>query len=331
MMRRSPALALGSVVVACVAGGAQAQTGAALLMQPWQRLGEGEAASQARFEIDGSARFQGESDIDDTDEDLRLYLYESAGRVKLVDEPGAQPAIGYEVLHIDLSTDDPALPTRLSDSSVAAAVGTRRGDWEFGLVGGVGYAGVTPYSDWHSTYFLADLIASYRIDDRSALQFNLNYNGNRNILPDVPLPAISYFRNSEVEGLRYVVGFPYSNVNYRPDARWEFDLRYSVPLSFEARVGYNLAENLQIFGEFDAFTRGFWIEDDPGDNDRLFFSQKRLELGVEYGARQGIDLVLAGGWAFDQEFESGWDLRDTDEVREVDSAFYLRVAFDVAF
>src|SRR5690606_29551058 len=111
-----------------------------------------------------------------------------------------------------------------------------------------------------------------------------------------------------------VVGFPYSNIVYQPDDRWTLELGYSVPLSARVRVGYQLAETLSLFGEFDTFTRGFWIEDDPGDNDRIFFTQRRIEGGLRYEARTGVDLIAAAGYAFGQEFEAGWDRRDTDEV-----------------
>lgn len=320
------------VALSAASSPALAQTGAPLLLQPWTDYGPGDDTTEARFEVEGSGLFMQGVDIDDTDDDTDLYLYESAGRVKLTREEGPGPAIGYDVFHLDLNSDDGALPDRLSDTSIAIAGGKRLDDdWEFGIVGGIGYAGTTPYSDWDSTYFLADLILAKQIDDRSKLTFNLNYNGNRNLWPDLPLPAISYARRSDIEGLSYIVGFPFTSITYAPEGPWELTARYSVPFSFEARVGYDVAENLQAYAAYDSFTRGFWIEDDPSDNDRIFFHQDRVELGFRYGALDGLDLTLAGGYAFNQEFETGWDVRDTDDLRELDAAPYVRVALDFAW
>jgi hypothetical protein len=203
--------------------------------------------------------------------------------------------------------------------------------WEVGGVVGIGYAGTRPYADWDSTYFLADLILSKELDEQSSLQFNLNYNGNRNVFPDIPLPGVSYSRHSDIEGLRYIVGFPYSNITYQPDNRWTLQMGYVIPFSFTARAEYALVEHLSLFGDFGTFTRGFWLEDDAGNNDRIFFTQRRLEAGLEYEAHDNVSLTLAGGWAFGQEFETGWDARDTDELREIDDAPYVRVGVQVGF
>ncbi len=308
---------------------ALAQTGAPLILQPWSGVGEREAAVE--LDVAGGTYF-GDADIDGTDEELGLIQWGGEGRFKLTDRPGAGPAIGFEALHLRLDTDDPALPERLADYSAAVSWGHELNDrWQLGIVAGGGYAGTRPFADGDSVYFLGDLIAAYQIDDRSSLTLNLNYNGNRNIFPDVPLPGISYARRSDIDGLRYIVGFPYSNIVYEPDDRWTFEVGYTLPFSFRARATYQLAETLSFFGEFDSFTRGFWIEDDPGNNDRIFFTQRRIEGGLRYEAATGVDLVAAAGYAFGQEFESGWDVRDTDGVRDIDPAPYVRLGVSLAF
>lgn len=321
------ALAAGFVPAAALA-----QTGAPLLLDPWERYGP-ERSIEAHVELAASGLFFRDADIDDADDDLDLNQYESRGRIKLTDEPGAGPALGYQAMHLDLNTADPALPERLSDTSVAAAYGWRLDDdWELGLVAGAGYAGTTPYSDGDSLYFLADLILARRLDERSKLTFNLNFNGNRNLWPDAPLPAVSYARTSEsIDGLTFIVGFPFTRVIYRPDDRWTLTASYAVPYTIEARVGYRVSEPLELFAAYDSFTRGFWMEDAPGHGERIFFTQRRAEAGVVWAAAEQIDLTLAAGYAFDQEFETGWDTRDTDTLRDIDPAPYLRAAVELAW
>lgn len=329
---------LAVVASSFAAAPAFAQTGAALLLDPWfeDPREEGGQGLGVQSEVDASGAYVFDADIEDTDEGLSIGEFSAEGRFRLNGGGAEGPSLGFESLHLQLNTDDPALPERLADHSVALGFGKELNDrWRVGAVVGAGYAGTRPFSDGDSVYFLADLIAGYAIDEKSSVTINLNYNGNRNVLPDVPLPGVSYARRSDIEGLRYIVGFPYSNVVYQPDDRWTLQLGYVLPFSFTARAEYKVAEHLSLFGDLGTFTRGFWVEDDATDeehsDDRIFFTQRRLEAGVIYEALERVNVELAGGYAFGQEFETGWDSRDTDELREVDAAPYVRVGVELAF
>jgi len=89
-------------------------------------------------------------------------------------------------------------------------------------------------------------------------------------------------------------------------------------LVFETIAGYD--------SRVDAFTL-----DDDRDNRRLFFSQKSIEVGVCWQACANARFILAGGYAFDREFEYGFDVRDLDNVRDVSAEPYLRAAVSVSF
>lgn len=319
----------GPLVAVSLTAGAAAQTGAPLLLTPWDRDGDTEAG----YELYTSGLYLGDADLDEGDEELGFFEFESRGRVKLSDRQGPGPAVGFDALYYDLDTDSPALPDRLADVSIAAAFGVPLGDsaWEAGLVAGIGYAGVRPFADSDSVYFMGDLIFKRELDPKSSLTLALSYDGNRTIWPDVPLPG-GYYTRQVSENFTFTVGVPYSSIRWSPADRWTIRARasaFALPFIADVTVDYALADSLSLYGSFNSRRPAFWLED--RDDERLFFRQRRLEAGLRYGARDGVTLIVAGGWAFDQTFETGWDVRDTDDVRELDDRPYLRVALDLAF
>ncbi|HEX7008778.1 MAG TPA: DUF6268 family outer membrane beta-barrel protein, partial [Phycisphaeraceae bacterium] len=226
-------------------------------------------------------------------------------------------------------THDDALPERLTDVSVAAGwSATGEQGRRLGLVAGVGYAGDAPFADSEAFYIQADVIYELPLDERSKLSLLFNYHGNRTFWPDVPLPAVSYAHRVN-DTLSYVVGAPASEVRWRPHPRWLVNIRYYVPTTVDAVVEYELSRSWRLFAQFDNRLDAFVV--DGQEDRRLFFSQRRLEAGVRYQPHPQCDLVLAGGYAFDQSFERGWDIRDLDTVRDVDDSPYLRGGLELRF
>jgi hypothetical protein len=63
----------------------------------------------------------------------------------------------------------------------------------------------------------------------------------------------------------------------------------------------------------------------------LLFQQRRAEGGVIWRPNDEIALTVAAGYAFDQEFNIGWDTRNQDRVAKPSDEPYLRVGFEVRF
>lgn len=346
--RFSPTLA-----VLMLTAPAWAQTGPALLLTPWPQPEAADAPLPEPTVEDedalppgyggrvdpaaswsGSILWQPEADIEDVDSDLEIYEFSSRGRFRRgVNEAGDTFALGYETLYIDLQTTDDVLPDQLSDSTLALGYEHPTGPYtRWGIVGGVGYAGTEPFDDADSIYFTGDLFYEMPVDRRTTLTLLLNYDGNRAIWPDVPLPGFAFTRRLDGEGYDAVavVGLPYSSFDLsRGD--WRYHLGYSVPFSLDAVVEYELSEGLNLFGSYDSRYRGFWLEDD--DNRRVFLSQQRAEAGVKLTTtgRRSVQLTAAGGYSFGQSFETGWDVRDTETLRDIDASPYVRLGLDFAF
>lgn len=322
-MTRPPAAALRAatfVVLTLTANVLLAQTGAELLVRPFE-------ADQS-FELNASALFQAQGE-DDFGGDLRVSVYEVSGRLREVREKTI-PRFGYEMIYLDVDSDV-GLPERLTDQSVAAGVAVPEiAGFRGGFTVGVGYAGDSPYSDANAWYGKATLAMGKKLDDATDLGVFLDYDGNRTFLPDVPLPGFAYRKRVD-ERLILVAGIPLSTVEWKPDDRWKFELYWALIDSFDARVTYTIAPEFNIFVSLDTRRDAFHTDELEVTNDRLLYRERRAEIGVQWEPRPDTRLILAGGYAFDREFSAGWDYRDDDEITEVSDEPYVRAGLEIRF
>lgn len=297
------------------------------MLVPW--------AGDDQAQVRGDAFFT-PTEANITGADVDLSIFTSTGRFRLDPDASYNPTIGYEFVQYEIGSSDAALPDDLTDVSFAfggslgeVEFGETLGDWQVGYTVGIGYAGSTPFQDGDAYYGKADVFAVKVIDRDTRWLLGLNYDGNRSFMPDVPLPAISYFSRFN-ETTTYAIGLPFSRLTWTPDEFWTIDIRSSVFFSFNGSVSYQASQDLRLFASFvrrsDAFTiqGGF-------PNRRLLFTQDRLELGLTYDIRENLALTLAGGYALNQEFEVGFDSRDPTGLRDLDDSGYIRGGIELRF
>lgn len=302
---------------------ASAQVGPALLLRPWP---EGKAA-QASTDV----LVLGEANSDGPDDNrVRLNWYDGSARYRFDTEAEHSLAVGYDITYIDFTTSDPAIPERLVDQQFAVALPISKWDnWELGAVIGAGYAGNSPFTDSEAMYGRADLIASLKVDEQSSWLFTLNYHGNRSVLPDVPLPAVAY-SHALNEQFRYTVGLPFSSLTWQPADKLTIDVVYLAPVSVTATVSYEMLDELTVFGKLLNRYKAFHIDGDDRHR-RVFFQQRRVEGGIRWKPCAQGELEFAAGYAFAQELERGWDVRDTDGIREISDEPYVRLGLRFDF
>jgi hypothetical protein len=127
------------------------------------------------------------------------------------------------------------------------------------------------------------------------------------------------------------LGLPFSDITYKPDDKWTIKLQYLVPDFGTASVEYAVTENFRVFAELDQRSHAFhWNELADGD-DRVLFEQKRAEVGVRGTFDDRFGFVLAGGYAFGQSFDVGFDSRDSDQIAEPSDEPYVRLAVEAKF
>ena len=297
------------------------------MLVPWA----GDQQAQVRADA-----FFTPTEADVTGADVDLSIFTSTGRFRLDPDASYNPTIGYEFVQYEIGSSDAALPDDLTDISIAFGgsfgnqnLGESLGEWQVGYTLGIGYAGVTPFNDGDAYYGKADLFAVKAIDRDTRWLIGLNYDGNRIFLPDVPLPAVSYFSRLN-ESTTYALGLPFSQLTWKPDEFWTLDIRSALFFSFNGTLSYQANDDLKLFASLvrrnDAFTlpTGF-------ANRRILFSQDRLELGLSYDIAENVALTIAGGYAFNQEFDVGFDSRDPAGLRDLDDSGYIRGGIELRF
>ena len=307
-----------------LASGALAQTGPGLLIRPMPEGKFIETLTWATVLADG--------ETDNDDNDFQLSLYETYGRITERPEQFI-PRIGYELKYYDLDTTEPLLPGRLVDGSVAAGFKLPEiQGFVGGLTVGVGYAGDTPFADANAWYGKSTVIFGKKLNEREELAFALDYDGNRSFMPDVPLPGV-FYRRRVYDTTLLALGFPFTSLEWTPNDKFRADVIYYFPERFDLRLSYAFTKGWSVFGLLEQRTDSFHLDElDAGDShDRLIFTQKRAEAGLRWQPSKDVSVSVAGGYAFGQEFNVGFDSRDMDELAEPSDEPYVRAGVEARF
>jgi hypothetical protein len=96
-------------------------------------------------------------------------------------------------------------------------------------------------------------------------------------------------------------------------------------------VSYQFAPHISIFGRLESRENAFFIDELEERNDRLFFLQRRGELGVFWTPYKFLNILIAGGYSFDQEYSVGFDTRNDATLAKIDDTPYGRIGIELRF
>jgi hypothetical protein len=294
---------------------ANAQTDPGRLLSPFDK--------DKDLELSATVTLFEQSHTKKTDDSFQLKQYESDGRYRFTDKFKANPAVGYSFLGLDVDSESEGVPDHLVNFSIGAASPIHQFENEWYIAGalGVGYAGEHIFDNTDAYYGKATAIVGKDFNEKSSILFALSYDGSRVIYPDIPLPAVTLTLDLHPT-LELAVGFPFNTVTWRPVEEAKIEMTVLIG-TVTARAQYDVGKHFQVYGYFDAISRGFRIDGLERD-DRLFFDQKRLETGIVWKPGTYVGITLAGGYAFSQEFSTGFDERETDLVYKPADAAYVR-------
>ena len=322
--------------------GAGAQTTPDLMIKPWPRDQVIQTETDALFYNETTT---GNAPADGSSRYARYTLseYDSFGRARLFprDETvRADPRVGYNVQYLKLDTNDPNLPKKLTNESLGFGMGVADMDgWLAAVQASIGYAGAGAFQDGNAWYGRADIIVGRELDKNTQVGFVLDYDGNRSFLPDVPLPGFAY-RKTIDPTLLLAAGFPTSSVTWTPDKSHTLDRQltiegdFDIPDSLTGRVDWAVIDTegkvgkVGLYVSYSDRTMPFFDNQLPVSHYRLFYSQRRGELGVSWVPNELITLLAAGGYAFDQQFSEGWSTRNDHHVAKPGDELYTRVSLD---
>ena len=356
--------------VLALAAPAAAQTGPSLMLDPFRTSDQFELNLQGMFQS-GSETSNLDALGSPFDYRADVYDLNGRLRVAPVSREGfgmAQPRVGFATHYEQLHSTDPALPDELFDGSVAFGMGVlSAAGWLGGLSVGIGHAGTDFEADGNALYLQGNFVLGKTFSNGDVVGLVLDYDGNRSFLPDWPLPgfqvrkrldrpssppgstsapatrtadnlvfeAIAHDPQADPPRLVLALGVPFTEMEWRPIDDLLLEVTFSLPDNFAARVDWTVIGDRQVSGvglyaSLNRTTEAFHWNELPR-SDRLFHRMAFVEAGLNWRLHDRFELVIAGGYAFNQEFESGWDTRDSVEVAEIDDAPYARAQARLRF
>jgi hypothetical protein len=296
-----------------------AQTGADLLIKPWPD-------DVRELEVRGDALFLGPTHVKKSGDDFTLGMYEAEGRFRIIPGEVVSPRVGFDVKYFDLNKSNNGLPDQLTDQSVALGAGVlKTNGWIFALKGGIGYAGPTPFTDGNAFYGLFDFVVGKQLSENSQIGFVVDYDGNRSKYRDIPIPGFAYRFWNDPRDIEVAIGFPYTSIDFHPIPHSTFSAVLSIPDDLSIYGSYEVIPNWSVFGSISKTIDTFYLDSTASVRDRLFFQQRRAEVGVAYTPNDFFDFRLAAGYAWDQEFSVGFSSSRTTLVEDIADKPYVRL------
>ncbi|MFQ3652217.1 MAG: hypothetical protein SNJ75_18015, partial [Gemmataceae bacterium] len=99
------------------------------------------------------------------------------------------------------------------------------------------------------------------------------------------------------------LGLPLA-ISYRPNDEWDFEASYLVLTLIRTRAIWNFTPTLKVYGGFEWLNQGFHLAGQPFDQ-RFFYDDKRLLMGVQVLAVEHMSLDISTGYAWDRVFREG--------------------------
>lgn len=318
-----------ALVMAAASSSVLAQVGPELLLNPFRADTRIDGTVAATYFFDSNTDF---TDALSEDIEAQIARYTAMARVRLMPEHRADPRFGVLVSHLTVDTSQDVLPESFTDIQFGVGTGIAEFDgWVAGLVLGFGWAGANEFGDGSAYYGAATLMFGRQLDANTSLGIAIDYNGNRSFMPDVPLPGVVWTRKIPEQDLEVSLGFPFAYGRWRPYHPLLLEVNFTFPDFVGARVSYDLVEGVGLFGSLARRTDAWHSDGLENDIDRIFFEQTAAEFGARFSVRDNFVLLIAGGYAFGQEFSTGFDSRDTDTILEIDDGPFVRLEGQISF
>ncbi len=294
---------------------AMAQVGPSAAIRPW--------ASESHWaESEDTLTFIDHGHTKVSDRGVRIFHWDSEGRIKFNPEnPDPDFALGYRVLTIDIESGHPALPGGQTDISMAGIFKLRNDEeYRVSLIAGAGSATDNHFRNGEAVYAVGTLNVTKKVDALSAWHAGINYHGNRSFMPDIPLPYLMWTQVVSRE-LDFRLGLPASGFRFQSLEPLTLEADYVFPYNVSGRATWAISPTVSFFGEYSRSVDGFHIDDE--DSDRLFYDSSKASAGVRW-INKWLDIRMGAGYAFEQDFSRGWDVRDADTVVDLsDEPFFF--------
>jgi hypothetical protein len=251
--------------------------------------------------------------LDGTTDSVRIFHWDSYGRVKF-DRDDSTPGVWleYRLLAVSVRSDLPAIDHTFYDIVLAGAgrVESLGDGWTLSATAGMGTANDGSFRNTDALYATAAVVASQAPGAPARWHLGLSYNGNGALLPAAPVPVIECELTPD-PAIRLQLGIPRTELVARPADGLAATLRWDYPTNALARLEQDLGLGWSLFAEGSRRVDGFHMRE--SESTRMFYELNAAEAGVRW-VTSWADVSLSAGYAFEQSFFTGYDLRNRDEV-----------------
>lgn len=261
--------------------------------------------------------------------DSQVVWWDSFGRVRLNRKDADSPFIPYRVLTIDAGTNSRYIRSSMNeiDSGIGLHLGTVAG-WKLSTVLGAGFSTTRGFVNANGIFGIGTIMGEHKINDNNSLLLSIDYSGNDGFLPDIPLPGFGIIHHSKYFDLMF--GYPISTATVRPIKPLEITASYQVPYQFDIDAEYRVVPHFGFYADTGNFFQGFVTAHQAGTPDgditnRQFYQMRRAELGMRFIFQPLVDGSIGIGYAFDQGFSRGFDIRDMQPIGHISNEPYLAI------
>ena len=321
---RFPLAAL--LVLAAAATTVRAQTDSRMVLDPWPTP-QSWGTTFDTLLYQGQSHVQGPATHGEDDATAQIFWWDSTGHFRLGTTNPDALQLGYRWVTMNFDSNSTLLPRHLDEISMAA--GLHLGEIDGGrldLIFGAGYSGDNPFADAQGVFGIGHLVWNKPLSETDSLVLSLDYNGVAAFLPDIPQPGFEYIHRTD--DFSWYFGYPRSGVTWKPIENVTVDADYAVPYTADVTLDYRLSKSWSVFTGYHNFFNAFRLDDEPL-TERLMVQMSRAEVGIHYtnpdfvlkGAY--LDASLAVGYAFAQQYSTGFDVRDMSPLTEVSDVPYV--------
>lgn len=270
----------------------------------------------------------------DTGVGASIWSWYSQGRVK-ADRESSDPNLffGYKLDTVSATSNDPRIATGYNDIAIVGAgyidglfEGLGEGVGESGkgvrlfLTAGAGTANDNHFTTDDSFYALAGVGIEMPLADGMQLHAGVHHDGNRLLYPDVPLPYAAVGVKFS-DDLHAELGLPRSRVTYNLHDMVELTAEWNFPVNVRVEARHwIIKQTLAVAFLYEHRVNAFTLTN--AGTTRAFYKMQRIQGGINWKT-EWFDMQLGGGYAFDQRFEAGRDLRSMANIFSLSDEPYL--------
>lgn len=160
--------------------------------------------------------------------------------------------------------------------------------------------------------------------------FLVNYSNNRPFLNNIPLPGFAYIYTPS-KTFRGTFGAPFAQLSWEFADRWTYNFFTLVPWVLKTSVDYTIAGPAKAYTGIDFSQATYYLHDRQNRNERLFYDEKKLFVGVKSPVNKNLFADLEAGYAFDRRFFAAEDYeRDPANMIGLGSSVYVKLMLAVS-